>query len=685
MQPVSGRGGLWPFLLSAIVAAIALGVMVGWKTGSQALVQIHPSFAPMQFNTALCFLLMACASCSAGRRWLPVARSVSLLVVLISAATLAQYVVGRDFGIDQLLQQHYITTLGAFPGRMAHITSIAFILIGLSTCCLTLSAGHAGPRIAAEALAALVVSISLVAIVGYIAGVEDAYGWGQDSRMALHTAIGFLLIGLAILHMALMEGESRRNTIWRRAHVPLVIVMLTTSVSLWQALNSHEARRITDATDAARQSVEDVFMLHAGGLVRALERMGARWAADNGTPKPRWQADARSYLEDDFSLLGWMDREHRLVWSEPSASSLPPATAVPGLPQLAALCVAAVETRAAAVAALDSRSAKSGLLAAVPITVDAGSDGCIVAVSPLRALHESPVVDAARFEFSIVSAADGVRLAASTGGPDARPELVRGKSVDLQGTEWLVSAWPTVESITDLRSALPAFLLAFGIVATCLLQAVFVLYRVSAGRAAELAAQHAELGATKNELERLALYDGLTHIGNRHLFLRTLQANLASAETAGRPAALLVMDLNGFKAVNDQLGHRAGDIVLTTVAERLVRQVAGRGQAFRMGGDEFAIVLDAGIDQDGAADFARSIVACVADPIELYGERRTIGVSIGIAVFPRHGHDVDGIIRKADVAMYEAKVLGQPVVASLDMGATTVLRLKQLAREPRRG
>jgi diguanylate cyclase (GGDEF)-like protein len=686
-QEVSRTGALLPLLLATAVGVLACTVMAGWWLDWPALVQLHASFVPMQFNTALCFLAVSSALVAAMRDSRSITRTLGAFMVLLAAATLAQYGIDVDLGIDELLQRHDITTRSPYPGRMAHATAFGFVLIGLSTILLTFRQDHPAPRIAAETLAALTVSISLVAIVGYITGIEQAYGWGQITSMALHSALGFLFIGLANLLFSLHHAQPHPSLAWRRTFVPLAIITLATSLSLWQALKVHEERGIADATRATRQAVQIAFVLETEGRVRALKRMAARGVTSSGPSRQAWEADAQQYTRDDFSLVGWMDRNNKLKWSAVAA------TAADNLlsddfvhVRFARLCAAAQATQAPAVGGLLRDGFRTtSLLAAIPLVVHSGSDGCIVAVSKLSLLHEYPSLLEEKFGFRIAPADDAQMPAALLELDPAIRLVADSGTLIAHGVPWNVSAWPTQKGLDEMRTPLPDFILAFGVIATCLLLTALGFYRVAAHRSAELAAGHDRLLDVKAKLERLALFDSLTNIGNRNLFLSSFQATLAAAEQESLPAALLVLDLNGFKDVNDQLGHKAGDSVLVTIASRLTHIVGERGEAFRIGGDEFSVVLNAGCDEAEALEIARSIARGVSEPIALYGESRKIGASIGVASFPRHGRDVDAMIRKADVAMYEAKALGQPVVASLDMGATTVLRLKHRGREPGRG
>jgi diguanylate cyclase (GGDEF)-like protein len=159
------------------------------------------------------------------------------------------------------------------------------------------------------------------------------------------------------------------------------------------------------------------------------------------------------------------------------------------------------------------------------------------------------------------------------------------------------------------------------------------------------------------------------------LFTRQFSHSLESARLANQEVALLTMDLDGFKDVNDRLGHAAGDEVLRVFAGRLGRALGPGDKRFRLGGDEFAVVM---APRFGAFDSAVTTAAMVAEaavlPLEVQGHSVSIGVSIGIAVFPEHGRESNILQRKADAAMYEAKKKHLVLAGASELGATTVMR-----------
>lgn len=156
------------------------------------------------------------------------------------------------------------------------------------------------------------------------------------------------------------------------------------------------------------------------------------------------------------------------------------------------------------------------------------------------------------------------------------------------------------------------------------------------------------------EVEYQALHDALTNLPNRALLADRLQQAIMTAKRESRAIALLIMDLDHFKDINDTLGHHHGDIVLQKVAHRMLAVLRKSDTVARLGGDEFAILLPAA-DLEHAIDLSEKLLNVLEDPIEIDEYSFLIGGSIGIALFPEHGVDGSTLMRRADVAMYVAK------------------------------
>ncbi len=155
-------------------------------------------------------------------------------------------------------------------------------------------------------------------------------------------------------------------------------------------------------------------------------------------------------------------------------------------------------------------------------------------------------------------------------------------------------------------------------------------------------------------LEYLAMHDTLTDLPNRALLQDRLQYGVYVSEREKRPLALLMMDLNRFKEINDTLGHHVGDMVLQAVGRRLPEVLRKSDTIARLGGDEFAVVLPA-TDAEQADQIARKLLRALEQSFEIEGHNLYIGASIGMVTFPEHGNDASTLMQRADVAMYVAK------------------------------
>jgi diguanylate cyclase (GGDEF)-like protein/PAS domain S-box-containing protein len=162
--------------------------------------------------------------------------------------------------------------------------------------------------------------------------------------------------------------------------------------------------------------------------------------------------------------------------------------------------------------------------------------------------------------------------------------------------------------------------------------------------------------AQENRLRHQAMHDALTSLPNRVLLHDRLQQALHVAKRAGEPLALLLLDLDRFKEVNDTLGHQVGDLLLGRISRRIGQCLRRSDTVARLGGDEFAILLPPPSDQDRALEVAERVLRAVEEPIEVMADLRLeVGISIGIALFPRHARAEAKLMQCADVAMYAAK------------------------------
>ena len=169
----------------------------------------------------------------------------------------------------------------------------------------------------------------------------------------------------------------------------------------------------------------------------------------------------------------------------------------------------------------------------------------------------------------------------------------------------------------------------------------------------------AALGLGARIIRRLALHDRLTGLPNRTLLHDRLGQQLAHARREGSMVAVLLLDLDSFKDVNDALGHPLGDRLLCTVAQRINTVVRATDTLARLGGDEFLLVQPQVRRSADVATLADKILATIATPLDLAGQEMQISTSIGVALFPQDGQDPDTLLQHAELALYRAKAQGR--------------------------
>ena len=238
----------------------------------------------------------------------------------------------------------------------------------------------------------------------------------------------------------------------------------------------------------------------------------------------------------------------------------------------------------------------------------------------------------------------------------------------LAGTMILLSLGPIIPGIAFARQPLLYLLyLQMPLYVSAMTAAAFRLNKML------VAVMH-----SKRESDHLARHDTLTGLSNRTGFVDALEAKLIASDDSSKSFALLFLDLDHFKPINDTFGHRAGDELLKLIADNLRRILPAPNVIARIGGDEF-VVLANDVTAERAAEIGDHIIDVVTAPHMLYHETCvTVGVSVGIAMSPDHGTDAETLLAIADAALYEAKSSGKSCcrVASTDTNLAALRRLK---------
>ena len=194
-------------------------------------------------------------------------------------------------------------------------------------------------------------------------------------------------------------------------------------------------------------------------------------------------------------------------------------------------------------------------------------------------------------------------------------------------------------------------------------------------------AHNAQMAATQERMEIMATHDALTGLPNRSLARDRFEQAAAAARRAGHSVAMLYLDLDNFKNVNDTLGHNSGDTLLKLVSVRLGSLLRTADTVARLGGDEFLLLMPEVNDGAAVAEIANKVVSGLMAPFDVIGMEIFAGCSLGVTMFPADGADFDSLLKKADIAMYRAKEAGRNAFRFWDgeMNASVVEHVELLA------
>jgi diguanylate cyclase (GGDEF)-like protein/PAS domain S-box-containing protein len=592
---MNNRHYLWnqvSFLGGIALALLGLLVITGWHTGAVAMIQVHPAFVPMQYNTALGFLLSGLGLIAIQTARPRAGGLFGLLVALIGLGTLAEYLGGYDLHIDELFMEHYVTVKTSHPGRMAPNTALCFSLGGLALVLLARpGAPHPG-RIAGSVLGPVVAALGLMAFIGYVAGLETAYGWGHLTHMAVHTALGFIVLGTALLALAGRSARAAGATAIELCTLPLTTGLVVLVLALWQALVAWENQVFREylylqgqLAGSLRSHLPALTLLTGlllTGLVWAVlfvaQRLGRRTRA---LEKSRGQLQL--ILDSAQEAICGLDREGKIVFANPAASRL---------------------------TGYSDRELVGGSLHDLIRHATADGQPCPSDQCPLRDSYLTG--RAHRLDDDVFHRRDGC-------------------------------AFPVEFSSTAIRDA-----------GGGLIGAMITFQDISERKRIEQA-----LAESRRHLELLAYFDILTELPNRRLLADRMHQALAAAKRMQTRLAVCYMDLDGFKAINDTLGHAAGDRLLVDVARRLLETIRANDTAARLGGDEFVVLLTGLQDVAEVRQAVSRLLEVLAAPHRIGGRLFQAPGSIGVSVYPDDPGDADTLLRHADQAMYLAKRRGR--------------------------
>ncbi len=430
---------IWAFSSGVLVALTGLVVLFGWYTQNYFIVQIHPSFVPMQFNTALCFLFSGIGLIFLVLNFNKSATIFGGITASIGLVTLFQYVSGLNVGLDELFMKHEVTTRTSHSGRMAPNTALCFFLTGSAIIAGVLFRSFPQRNQIVRFIGGLAMILGIIAFCGYLSGIEATYGWADLTRMAVHTSVCFITIGSGIVANSWFDrGISLDNSLayWFAGSMACFILVMAFILS--GEIQSRELKALERNVQNKTAHIIDKIREIVNSDILAIGRLGDRWELKEGIQEDEWRADASNYINDlpGLSIVAYVDENKEVVWLESS-----PETSIPAQfkfpPHKLALMDKTLKSSAKFTVFVSQNAPELNLFSA--LDVNWKNDGFIFARFDIRKKLET-ILSSEDLAFYGLTITSGEKILYKSADKSANIPSYRG-TVDFHGARWRVEVW----------------------------------------------------------------------------------------------------------------------------------------------------------------------------------------------------------------------------------------------------
>lgn len=513
LEASSNRPRIVLCLAGAVVLLLGVSVDVAWFLDARRIIAPIPGFPGMQFNAALGFVLVGAALMAAAISLRPANLVFTATLALLSGATLAQYLTGRDFSLDEFFIKDHINATNPFPGRMAPNSAICFLISALLSSLVDPRAKH--PRRLSWIIVptAMLLTSVLLTIVGQITGLSALYeGWLGSVGMAPNTALGFAVVGAGAGAYVALHGRPAAAAF--RASLPALVALagIVLAVGLWFALITQQYRGIERVTALRAQVLKATVASQIENRIEAMQRIAERMERGAYASQADWEHDAVLYLErvPGVALLAWRNLDGEIRRTAPGNPD-PRATRFldeHGADALAQVPPAAPGPR---ISPLFTQDDRVGFIATVPVRQGGAVAGSLQGVIDLGATLNVVIRIVAQNEFSVALYQNGEELYAN---PAPEPGLPGQTAVvvttQLYGPPWEWRVWPATGLVQSLRTPLPEVTLVAVVLVSGLLALSIRLGQRALRQARELAQANQDLAREVSERRRaqesLAIY-----------------------------------------------------------------------------------------------------------------------------------------------------------------------------------
>ena len=688
-------------ILGLCVAILGLSASLGWLLHVPMLFEIRHGLVPMVFNTGLCFLLAGTALFLPAlglENPIQVRSYLGTLLIGICSLTLLELLLDRSvLGIDLVALHSWYDYGNTRPGRMAPNTAIGFIVVGCAILVGDRVRGR-GQGLLEIGLTFLLLIIGITGLIGYLLAPELLFNWARSARMALQTASGMILLALSLWWSWSRSAWYVDETYFRedgkvRLLSGAILVIVTTTASLTSFVLLQEAERtaLADKLTGIVRARGPWLQLLAKEMLPQAER-AAVFATFSSKELALLNAGSAvdisrkefASLADSFAKQGW----RRVVIqgsSNTTISLLGPAQTQPefvaqlddtGTAELLWDRILLLRFNQPLKIAGSKEQLRLVMEREVPLlaatlfsTQGLGASGEIAACISREAKLVCLPTRTQPKPFVLTPRPPGAEplpmqlalggLHGVVEGLDYRQQSVVASYGLLAPGLGFVAKQDSTEVYAPIRHALTIGALLTALVSV--VGAVVMVWQLSP-LVARMRLAEAVASDVAKKMQNLAQFDHLTGLPNRALFMDRITTATVRAARLKEAMAVMFIDVDGFKGINDTFGHDAGDAILVETGRRLASAVRKSDTVARMGGDEFTVILEGLTNPGGDVQTViDNFVQTMRKPFMLQEQARQITLSIGVAfhAVDAQGVDPDTLLKLADEAMYEAKRAGK--------------------------
>lgn len=542
---------IMPLIGSLFCIALAIAVFIGWYTHNLALIQILPDLVPMQYNTALGFLLIGAGLLISLLKLPKIGGIIGFLAAVLGLLTLIEYIFALDLHIDQLFMNHYITVETQYPGRMAPNTALCFVLSGLSLFWVCIKSSIGKRIYIVTTLNCIVAVLGAISFFGYLMDFSTLIRWGAMTNMAWHTAFGFLVWGISA-QLAITFFSIKHNLDLRLMQ-PMIAFFLSMFVFilLWQIVIFNESKGIRLTMKNVSDEISKEFQDRLKTEFTVLQRLSSRWVINRGTKHESWMVDVNNYLTDHKSIysIGWINTKGDLTWNvRNNSNNIPGHSLWPDEKNL--LSNEAKRNKTYIVSKQFSYNKNNYFVAYFPIRGKDYFDGYVAVLYNFENLSSSVISNVIFSEYNIQILSNNKIIYSP---PAHRATSLKKywsvvSNFKKYGKQWTIIVWPSWELLQDNRSWASFCILFCGLIFSLIVALLFKIKQ-------DLSNEKNLLRSSNNDLESFSysishdLRSPLRHIvGFIDLLKKEENANLADnskrylniiSESASRMSALI--------------------------------------------------------------------------------------------------------------------------------------------------